>query len=140
MAKVTVHPNKTEDSPSESVIKSANQLVYVTDSKGRKLGLRRLPFLEEFRIVEAVGPERAVNQVYMGMLNPILCIAEIDGARIEIPRTHAQIEALISRAGQEGFVAAFEGVTKYFATDQKDLEQRIKNVDSTPASETVSGS
>src|SRR5580658_377821 len=118
MAKVTVHPTKA-DSPADSVVKSADQLVYVVDSKGRKLGLRRLPFLEEFRIVETVGPERAVNQVYMGMLNPILCIAEIDGAKIEIPRTHAQIEALINRVGQEGFVAAFEGVTKHFASDQK---------------------
>jgi len=140
MVKATVHSSKTEDSSSDSAIKPANHLVYVTDSKGRKLGLRRLPFLEEFRIVETVGPERAVNQVYMGMLNPILCITEIDGAKIEIPRTHAQIEALINRVGQEGFIAAFEGVTKHFAADQKDLEQRIKNVSGTPDSETVSGS
>ena len=68
MVKATVHSSKTEDSSSDSAIKPANHLVYVTDSKGRKLGLRRLPFLEEFRIVETVGPERAVNQVYMGML------------------------------------------------------------------------
>ncbi|WP_020472362.1 hypothetical protein [Zavarzinella formosa] len=129
MAKVTVHPEKT---PSETIVKSANELVYVTDSRGRKLGLRKLPFLEEFRIVETVGAERATNQVYMGMLNPIIHIAEIDGEKIDIPRTHPQIEALINRAGQEGFVAAFEGISKHFAAGHKDLEARIKNADGTP--------
>ena len=140
MPKVTVHHDKQEDSPGGSVAKLASQLVYVKDSKGRKLGLRRLPFLEEFRIVETVGPERAANQVYMGMLNPILCIAEIDGEKIEVPRTHAQVEALINRAGEEGFAAAYEGVAKHFAVDQKDLENRIKNADGTTGSGTVSGS
>lgn len=138
MAKVTVHTDKA-DTPSASVTKAANQFVHVTDARGRKIGLRKLPFLEEFRIVETVGPERAANPVYMGMLNPILCIAEIDGDKIDVPRTHQQVEALINRAGQDGFVAAFEGLTTHFA-DPKDLEQRIKNADSTPVSETVSGS
>lgn len=129
MAKVTVH----KDTPSESVIKAANQITHLTDSRGRKIGLRRLPFIEEFRIVESVGPERAANQVYMGMLNPILCIAEIDGDKIEVPRTHAQIEALIQRAGQEGFETALEWISTLITPDQKALETRIKNVESTPA-------
>ena len=123
MTKVTVHSEKT---PSQEVIKSANQLAFVTDSKGRKLGLRTIPFIEEFRIIETVGSERASNQVYMGMLNPILCIAEIDGDKIDFPRTHPQIEALIQRAGQEGFMASLEWIATQ-VSDKKELETKIKN-------------
>jgi hypothetical protein len=132
--KVTVHPAPKSETP------STNGMVYVTDAKGRKLGLRQIPFLEEFRIVEAVGPERAANQAYMGMLNPLLLIAEIDGEKIDVPRTHAQIEALIQRAGREGFMAAVDGMVKHFAQDQKALEEKIKNADGTPDSATGSGS
>ena len=138
MAKVTVHHEPK--TPSGQIIKSANQLVYVTDSKGRKLGLRRLDFLEEFRIMETVGPELASNQTYMGMLNPLLFLAEIDGESVEIPRNKRQVEALIQRAGREGFSAVFEGVVKNFSSDQKDIEQKIKNAVGTQDSETDSGS
>jgi len=137
--KVTVHDKAKPKTTAEAVPAADGKLVYVTDEKGRKIGLRQLPFLEEFRIVEAVGPERAANQTYMGMINPLLLIAEIDGEPIDVPRTHPQIEALIKRAGREGFMAALEGM-KEFATDQKELETKIINGEGTPGSETGSGS
>lgn len=132
--KVTVHTEPKGETPSSRVVKEANQLAYVTDGKGRKLGLRQLPFIEEFRIIEAVGPDRAANQVYMGMLNPVLCIAEIDGDPVDIPRTHPQIEALIQRAGQDGFLAAVEWIAGQVSADRKDLETKIKNGQGTSGS------
>lgn len=140
MAKVTVHQDKAGDSPSESVVKAANQLVYVTDANGRKIGLRKLPFLEEVRIADTVGAARASNQAYMGMVNPLLYIAEINGERVEIPRTHQQVEALIARAGQEGFIAAALGIKEHFSESNPELERQIKNLVGTPESETDSGS
>ncbi len=122
MAKVTMHT----ETPSEKVIKSANQLVHVTDAKGRTLGLRRLDFLEEFRIIEALGSELSSNTTYMGMLNPLLYLAEIDGDPVGIPRNKIQAEALIQRAGREGFMAVIEGITKHFAADGA-MEEKIKN-------------
>src|ERR1019366_7216141 len=101
MAKVTVHA----DTPSQKVVKAANQMVHVTDSKGRVLGLRRLDFLEEFRIIEALGSELSANTTYMSMLNPLLYLAEIDGEPVSLPRNKIQAEALIQRAGREGFLA-----------------------------------
>ena len=136
MTKVTVHT----EAKAKAAAKPESELVHVTDARGRKIGLKRLPFLEEFRIVEAVGPERAVNQAYMSMINPLLLIAEIDGDPLTTPRTHAQIEALIQRAGREGFAAAFDGMMKHFADDPKAMDEKIKNADGTPASETASGS
>lgn len=131
MPKVTVHHEPK--TPSEAVIKSASQLVYVTDSRGRKLGLRRLEFLEEFRIIEAVGPELAANTTYMGMLNPLLYLAEIDGEPVAIPRNKIQAEALIQRAGREGFIAVLQGIADHFSADAKGLDEKIKNADGTPA-------
>ena len=128
MAKVTVH-----ETPSEAVVKKANELVYIHDSKGRKLGLRQLPFLEEFRIIEAVGSETAANTTYMGMLNPLLYLAEIDGNPIEIPRNKLQVDGLIQRAGREGFFAVIEGITKHFAGASAGIEDKIKNGEGTPA-------
>lgn len=131
MAKVTVTTDASVESPSQAVVKSANQLTYVTDARGRKLGLRPVPFLEQFRVVEMVGAERATNQVYMGMLNPVLCVAEIDGEKIDFPRTHAQAEALINRVGEDGFVAAMAWIAEQ-VTDRKEHEEKVKNGLGTP--------
>ncbi len=123
MTKLTVHT----ETPSEKVVKSANQLVHVVDSRGRNLGLRRLDFLEEFRIIEALGAELSSNTTYMGMLNPLLYLAEIDGEPVGIPRNKLQAEALIQRAGREGFMAVIQGITEHFATDAATVEEKIKN-------------
>jgi hypothetical protein len=128
MAKVTMHT----ETPSQKVVKAANELVYITDAKGRKLGLRRLEFLEEFRILEAVGPELSANTTYMSQLNPLLFLAEIDGEHVAIPRNKIQAEALIKRAGREGYIGVIQGINKHFSDDAVSLEEKIKNVDGTP--------
>ena len=66
------------------------------------------------------------------MLNPLLYLAEIDGEPVAIPRTRLQVDALIQRAGREGFLAVVEGITKHFAA-KGSLEEKIKNGDGTPA-------
>ena len=137
MTKVKMHD--TVETPSQTIVKAANQLVYVTDSRGRKLGLRQIPFLEEFRVLEAIGPERALNTTYLRAVNFLLYLAEIDGEAIAIPRNHLQIEALIQRAGREGYSAITEGIEKHFATDKESQDQKIKNSPGTSDSETVSG-
>ena len=137
-AKVTIRNTSGADTPTEAAVKAASELVYVTDKKGRKLGLRKIPFLEEFRILETVGPELSANQVYMGMLNFLLLIGEIDGVACEIPRTKRAVEALIQWAGKEAFSAIASGiennedVQKFFGGD-KELKEQIKNAEGTPA-------
>ena len=132
-AKVIIRNTVGGDTPTEAAVKAANQLVYVTDSRGRKLGLRKPAFLEEFRIIEAAGPELAANTTYMSMLNPLLYLAEIDGVAVDIPRTKLKIEALIQWAGQEGFLAVVEGIGKHFGGEAENIKEKIKNGDGTPA-------
>ena len=138
MAKITID-KEGEAQPAAKETPSDNGLVYVADAKSRKIGLRQPEFLEEYRILQVVGPERAANQVYMGMVNPLLYIAEIDGETVSIPRTHAQVEALIKKAGREGFIAASLGIKNHFSGDNAALEEQIKNLLGTPDSETAAG-
>lgn len=131
MSKVKVHTGV--ETPSQKVVNDANCIVHVTDAKGRKIGLRQPQFADEFRIVAVVGAELAANQVYMGMLNPLLFIAEIDGVVQPFPTSKIAVDSLINTAGREGFLAALKGITEHFGGDAADLESQIKNVDGTPA-------
>lgn len=133
--KVTLH----QEAQAAEAAPAPNGFYYVTDTKGRRIGLRRLDFIEEFRIVETLG-KLAENKVYMQMVNPLLLVAEIDGDVVPPPRSKLQVDALIQRVGGDGYIAVLEGMVKYFAQDNSDIEERIKNAAGTPDSETVSGS
>lgn len=130
MSKVKVHDGA--ETPSQKVVADANRIVYVTDSRGRKIGLRQPQFADEFRIVAVVGAELAQNQVYMGMLNPLLFIAEIDGIVQPFPTSKIAVDSLINTAGREGFVAAFKGINEHFGGDLADFEAQVKNGGGTP--------
>jgi hypothetical protein len=131
MAEVKVHDGA--ETPSQAVIKDANRIVYVTDARGRKIGLRQPKFSDEFRIVAVVGADLAQNQVYMAMLNPLLFIAEIDGDVQPFPTTKIAVEALINTAGREGFLAAANGIAEHFGGSAADFEEQLKNGQGTPA-------
>src|SRR4051812_13323044 len=104
MTRVKVHAEDAKQEPNAP--KPANGIVYVTDAKGRKIGLKEPPFLAEFDIIDVVGPEKSKNQTYMGMLNPLLYIVEIDGEKVDFPKTPIQVRALIQLADRHGFIAA----------------------------------
>lgn len=130
MSKVKVHTGG--ETPSQKVANDANRIVNVTDAKGRRIGLRQPQFADEFRIVAVVGAELAANQVYMGMLNPLLFIAEIDGVVQPFPTTKIAVDSLINTAGREGFLAAIKGITDHFGGDDGDFKEAVKNGDGTP--------
>ncbi len=131
MAKVKVHTGA--ETPSQKVINDANRTVEVTDSRGRKIKLRLPQFADEFRIVAVVGAELAANRVYMGMLNPLLFIAEIDGVVQPFPSSKIAVDSLINTAGREGFLAALQGITEHFGGKADEFEAQVKNGDGTPA-------
>ena len=131
MAEVKVHAGA--ETPSQAVLADANRSVVVTDSRGRKLTLRQPKFADEFRIVAVVGAELAANQVYMGMLNPLLFIAEIDGMVQPFPSSKIAVDSLINTAGREGFLAAFKGIQEHFGGQLEGFEEHVKIGDGTPA-------
>lgn len=110
-AKVNVRSGET---PSEQLVAEAAQPAVVTDSRGRKITLQKPSVLSQFRIVRAMGAEAAANQTYMGMVLPLIFVAEIDGEPVPFPKSELQVEALIQKLDEPGIKAIMEGVQKHF--------------------------
>jgi hypothetical protein len=110
-------------SPSEQVIAKAAQEAEVIDALGRIIVLRKPGPLAQFRVVEAVGNDAAKNEVYMGMVLPLIFVVSIDEAIVPPPVTKAQIEALIQRLGEEGIAAVAEGVYANFGKQDPEKDK-----------------
>jgi hypothetical protein len=96
-----------------------------TDAKGRVFTVRKPDFLAQFRLVEVLG-QSAQNDMYMRMVGPLTFIGAIDGDQIPLPTSKAQLEALIKRVGEEGYVAVVECVAEKFGV-QGSHEEAVKN-------------
>ncbi|GAB3249199.1 hypothetical protein [Chitinimonas naiadis] len=99
--------------PSQQVVAKAMASVTVPDANGRSITLRKPGILAQFRQIEMLG-DTASNLVYMNLVVPLLYISAINGEDEPAPITKAQLEALISRLGDEGVAAVHEGVQEHF--------------------------
>ncbi len=79
--------------------------VEVTDKLGRMIKMRDPGPLAQYHIVEVVGSERAKNEVWMGMVMPILFVTEIGGEPAFFPQSYGELEATITRLGHDGLTA-----------------------------------
>lgn len=100
-----------------------SQLFEIIDAKGRKIGLKRPPFLANYKLVEAIG-NSAENRVYLAMCMPVLYLDSIDGDKILLPTSKGQLEALIQRLDEYGMNALNDGIAKYFSPDNQEEEIR----------------
>jgi hypothetical protein len=110
MAKMTVNKTPT---PSEQIVKAASADVLVTDKRGRSFKLKKPGVLAQFRLVEALG-DVAKNEVYMGMVLPLIFIVAIDDDPVVQPTSKLQVEALIQRLDEDGIEAVMNGVQEHF--------------------------
>ncbi len=90
-----------ESAPSAQIIAKANAEAIVTDARGRTIKLKKPGVLAQYRLIEALG-DSAKNEVYMGMVLPLIFISEIDGDVVFQPNTKREVEALIQRLDEEG--------------------------------------
>jgi hypothetical protein len=79
--------------------------VVLTDAKGRKLTLRKITVLEQVRMLRAIGPAQSENQPYFQMVECACMVAQIDELPMMMPNNEQQIDAVISRLGDEGMSA-----------------------------------
>lgn len=98
-------PKATLRRPSDEIVEAALAPTTATDARGRKFVLRKPPMSMQYRLVELIGGDAAKNEVYMGMILPILWIAQIDDDTIFPPRTKSELEALIDRVDDDGMLA-----------------------------------
>jgi len=100
MVQVRVH--ETPPVVPESPVKS-NQ---VRDGSGRVITLRELDPVQESRLTVAVGPEMAINVMYMNMYAfPAAAVADIDGEEYPVPQNPKQIESMLAILGKNGLKA-----------------------------------
>ncbi|AMG57759.1 hypothetical protein [Pantoea vagans] len=123
MAKVTVHEN---DQPASAVadVKS-NQ---VKDAKGRLITMRELDPVQESRLTVAVGPEMAMNVMYMNLYAfPVAAVAEIDGDDYPVPQNPKQVETMLAILGKHGLKAASSWLREKSKEDDEATEAAAKN-------------
>lgn len=100
MVQVRVH--ETPPAVAESPVRS-NQ---VRDASGRVITLRELDPVQESRLTVAVGPEMAINVMYMNMYAfPAAAVADIDGEEYPLPQNPKQIESMLAILGKGGLKA-----------------------------------
>ncbi len=75
-----------------------------------RVTLKKPNILSQYRIVEVVGGESAKNETYMNMILPLLWIIAIDDVPTPAPSTKRELEALITRLGDEGVPAVMKHV------------------------------
>lgn len=124
MAKATI-----TRTPTEQLVAAAQSTVEVKDSTGRTITLKKPPVLAQYQIIKALGGEVSQNQVYVGMVLPLLYVAAIDGVAVNPLRTDLQVDALIQRLEEEGIAAVIAGVQAHFSRTADPAEEKaaLKN-------------
>lgn len=113
MVQVRVH----EKPP--AVAKSPVRSDQVRDASGRVITLRELDPVQESRLTVAVGPEMAINVMYMNMYAfPAAAVADIDGEEYPLPQNPKQIESMLAILGKSGLKA----VSAFLRARSKDDE------------------
>lgn len=111
------------DTPSAQIIADANAIETIK-AGNMMIGLKKPSVVTQYRIVEMLGAS-AKNDVYMGMIMPLLWVAEIDGEATHQPKTKLQLEALIQRLDETGIGALMEHLQSKAAPAEQ--EEAIKN-------------
>jgi hypothetical protein len=120
MTKVTMNP-------AQQATAKAAEAFEVKDEKGRTITLKKPGVLAQFRLVELLGAT-ASNDVYMGMVLPMIYVAAIDGDPVPAPLRKSEVEALIQRLDEEGVAAVAKGVAHHFgARDPEEDKAALKN-------------
>lgn len=110
------------DSPTQQVLQAATQEYLVKDARGRQIALRKPGVLMQYRMVEVMG-ETAKNEVYMGMILPLMFVASIDGEQVMQPTSKREVEALIVRLDEDGINAVAAAVEQHYGKPNPEAEK-----------------
>lgn len=113
-------------SATEQLVAQANESHVTTDSKGRRITLKEPGVLQEFKFVELVGGEAAMNPVWMNMTMPLIYVSGIDDSPVFAPVKRIEIDALIERLGRHGIAAVSKKVEEVWG--KKDPAKEVDEV------------
>jgi hypothetical protein len=107
-------------------------LHYVTDTRGRQIGLRKLSALLRFDMRRVAGATDSNNFAAMIDYFSAAVVAEIDGIPEAPPQTLKQVRAMIAQLDTEGMEVVGEFVLVEIGITPELLEQ-AKNSQATPS-------
>jgi hypothetical protein len=122
-----VEPQGQSDSPARRQVAAANEIVRVTDSTGKEIGIRRQTALEKALLLKGLGAN-AASGPYVQLAAVASHVVEIDGAPVPPARNDRQVDAIIARLGDEGLEAVAEAFPLIYPQVDRDQEiQLAKN-------------
>lgn len=122
MTKVVVELKQEEKAPVQALDGAV-----IKDARGRTLVLREVDFLDESRLVRALGSDASLNAIYMhGYVMPAAMVASIDGEDCILPMSPLEIDAAIQRLGREGNSAVLDFMQSQ-SDSREDENASLKN-------------
>ncbi len=84
----------------------------ITDSRGRKITLRKIGVLETLRLYKALGPDLSINSAYVSAASIAAAAAMIDDVPMPFPNSEAGVELLLERLDDDGIAALIDALPK----------------------------
>ena len=133
MATVTVHADAAGETPSQSIVRAANQPATLTAADGRSIAVKRLNPLDRLKLFEVVGAENSRNEQYVGYAALAFLVTAIDGEPVARPANRIQLEALVQRLDDAGMDAVAAHLQAQAGAAEPADEAALKNGSSTPS-------
>lgn len=100
-------------SASAEMAAAAAAVTTVTDASGRRITYRRLGILQQAKIFKAIGPAQSENGPYVRLATMAAAVTSIDDVPAPpLPTNDREVEAAITRLGDDGFVAVSLEMTR----------------------------
>ena len=115
---------KMHDTPSEQMVKAAAAEEFVTDGRGRRIGVRKLRVLERISMLKLIGNGNGDNLLYVSSVSPAFLVTSIDGDPVSKPTTELQLDGLLQRLDEEGL----EAVTGWMARQVEEKPTEIEDL------------
>lgn len=128
--------------PSARIIAQASEIVRVTDSRGRSIGIRKIGVLDRARLFEMIGPENSKNESFLSIAVPAYMVVELNGVAMRRPLTRRELDARITEIDDDGLEAVNVGILENFASADPEgdpqaaadeAKEKLKNGAGTPA-------
>ncbi len=134
MAEVKIHTEAPGETPSQSIVRAANQPATITDAKNRAIVLKKLTPLDRLKLFEVIGPDNSKNEAYVGYAALAFLVASIDGEAVARPANKIQLEALVQRLDDDGM----DAIAAHLAAQAEEQTEAatpdaLKNGSSTPS-------
>ena len=128
MTKPKIEVLSESPTASAQILADDNHIEYETDNRGRRIGVKKLKFIDIHRLAKVVGGETAGNAVAFGHVLAAASVVEIDGDSVPKPGTNLQVDAIISRLDLDGLNVVAKALERLNPKEEDEAsEESIKN-------------